>query len=75
MLVLSLSESVLLFVILLLTVNIIDNGNCNRDDTAQIYTNHYLPQFRAPHSPSYEHIHIPGRIVLYENLIAVVFFL
>jgi hypothetical protein len=65
MLVLSLSKNVLLLAILLLILYVIDNGNCDRNDNNNyLYNYRYPSQFRAPHSPSYEHIYIPGKKLL-----------
>ena len=43
--------------ILLFIVYLIDNINADRNHR---YLHHYTPQFRAPHSPPYHHIYIPG---------------
>jgi len=68
MLVVSLSRIVLLLVILTLITFLIDNGNCDRDDNSQTYIRHYYPsEFRASHSPSYDYIYIPGRLIDKEN--------
>ncbi|UJR22815.1 hypothetical protein I4U23_025845 [Adineta vaga] len=60
MFIVSLSETILLFIILVLIVYKIDTGNCNQDDNYH----HYPPKFRAPHSPMYDYIYIPGDIIL-----------
>ena len=57
MLVESLSPKVLPFTILVSIVLLIDNGHGERNRLQ-----HYPLQFRAPHSPSYEYIYLPGRI-------------
>ncbi|CAF1250304.1 unnamed protein product [Rotaria sp. Silwood1] len=64
MLIVLLSQKVLLFAILILIVYRIDYGNCNQNDNNSIHTCHYPTNFRAPQSPSYEYLYIPGDILL-----------
>jgi len=59
MLVVSLLQNVLLFIIsFLLILCLIGKSNCQRND---ISIQHYSTQFRSPHSPPYEYIYIPGK--------------
>ncbi|CAF3528754.1 unnamed protein product [Rotaria socialis] len=65
MLITLLSLKVLLFIIVILIVNLIQNGNCYQNDLNNLtYTCQYPPKFLAAHSPSYEYIYIPGDILL-----------
>ncbi|CAF2799048.1 unnamed protein product [Rotaria sp. Silwood2] len=64
MLIVLLSQKVLLFVIIILIVYLIDNGNCYQDNNNSIRTCYYPMKFRAPQSPSYEYLYIPGDILL-----------
>ena len=57
MLVESLSPKVFPFTILVSIVLLIDNGRGERHRPQ-----HYPLQFRAPHSPTYEYIYLPGRL-------------
>ncbi|CAM4742235.1 unnamed protein product [Rotaria magnacalcarata] len=65
MLIVSLPRLGLLLIILILITFLSDNSNCDRDDNRRTYIHHNQPpEFRAPHSPPYDFIYVPGDIVL-----------